>query len=222
MKRLIIIGEGQTEQEFCKDVLYPHFFEKGILVENPTIKHSNGGMVSWSILKSEIEMHLINNDVRVTLLIDLYGIKDSHNFPSWLDSKKIVGKNERMLFLENAMVKDISEDKRYRFIPYIQLHEFEALLFSDKDVFDANFEKSEFLDYEYLQDTLKIVNPEEINDSPHTSPSKRLEKIIKGYKSETDSLKVFYGSLLAQEIGLQKIREKCNRFDRWISILEKI
>lgn len=222
MKRLIIIGEGQTEQEFCKDVLYSHFFEKGIIVENPTIKHSNGGIVSWNIIKSEIEMHLVNNDVRVTLLIDLYGIKDSHCFPKWEESKVIVNKADRMSFIEKAMFEDIPDNIRYRFIPYIQLHEFEALLFSEKRVFDDNFEKVEFLDYNYLQETLRIADPEEINDSPHTAPSKRLERIIKGYKSDTDSLKVFYGSLIAQEIGLSQIRAKCTRFNKWIGILENI
>ena len=222
MKRLIIIGEGQTEQEFCKDVLYSHFFEKGIIIENPTIKHSNGGIVSWKILKSEIEMHLANNDAKVTLLIDLYGIKDKHHFPKWKESKDIANKADRMSFIEKAMLEDIPDDIRFRFIPYIQLHEFEALLFSDKQVFDDNFEESEFLDYKYLQKTLKIKNPEDINDSPDTAPSKRLERIIKDYKSDTDSLKVLYGSLIAQEIGLSQIRAKCTRFDEWINILEKI
>lgn len=43
MSRLIIVCEGETEQEFCKDVLAPHFLSKGIYMEYPTIKHSNGG-----------------------------------------------------------------------------------------------------------------------------------------------------------------------------------
>lgn len=51
MKQLIIIGEGQTEQAFCKDVLYNYFLRKDIIVHNPTIKKSRGGIVSWKVLK---------------------------------------------------------------------------------------------------------------------------------------------------------------------------
>ena len=52
--------------------------------------------------------------------------------------------------------------------------------------------------------------------------SKRLERIIKGYKSEKENLKVFYGTLLAQAIGLNTIMKKCPRFHHWISTLELI
>lgn len=44
MNRLIIVCEGETEQEFCKDVLASYFREKNIYIEYPTIKHSNGGI----------------------------------------------------------------------------------------------------------------------------------------------------------------------------------
>ena len=54
MKRLIIVCEGPTEQEFCKDVLCPYFQSKGIILEYPTIKHSNGGIVSWATLKKQL------------------------------------------------------------------------------------------------------------------------------------------------------------------------
>ncbi len=47
MKRIIIVCEGETEQEFCKDVLFPHFFRRDILIEHPTIKKSGGGIVAW-------------------------------------------------------------------------------------------------------------------------------------------------------------------------------
>ncbi len=46
MKRIIIIGEGPTEQEFCKDVLQPFFFKYDISIANPIIKKSRGGIVS--------------------------------------------------------------------------------------------------------------------------------------------------------------------------------
>lgn len=216
MKQLIIIGEGQTEQTFCKDVLFNHFFEHKILVQNPTIKKTMGGIVSWHILKREIEIHLKSSPkATVTTLIDFYGLKEDHNFPLWNESKRETKVNDRVSLLENAMQNEIDDSIRHRFIPYIQVYEFEALLFSNATIFETEFERSEILDYEFLQQTL-LIAPEEINDGLETAPSKRLEKIIKGYN------KVLYGSLLSSEIGLDTIREKCPRFNQWIGSLEKI
>ena len=122
-----------------------------------------------------------------------------------------------MEMLESAMLNNIQSELQSRFIPYIQLHEFEGLLFSDIDVFRNNFEEEEFINYNYLAQTVqRNPNPEMINDSSETAPSKRLSKSIRGY------YKIIYGSLLAQEIGLSKIRSKCPRFNDWITKLEQI
>lgn len=157
----------------------------------------------------------------MTTLIDFYGLKEEHQFPSWNESQSKVRVCERLEVLENTMYDDICESVRYRFIPYIQIYEFEALLFSDATIFDNLFETTEILDSQYLQLTLQTP-PEEINDGLTTAPSKRLERIIKGYKSEVENNKVFYGALITQEIGIEKIREKCPRFNSWIEKLECI
>ena len=119
-----------------------------------------------------------------------------------------------MNLLEEAMKKDIPDKVRYRFIPYIQLHEFECLLFSDISVIKDHFDDSEFKNYNYLLETSKqYPNPEDINNGSDTAPSKRLGNILENYD------KVVYGSLLAQEIGLDTIRKKCPRFNVWIENL---
>lgn len=218
MKRLIIIGEGQTEQAFCHDILRPYFSSKGIYIQTPTIKKSKGGIVGWKELKKEICIYLQNDtSANVTLLIDYYGIHPKHGFPGWDESLTIVDKNDRMDFLEQAMLHDVNDRYRNRFIPYIQLHEFEGLLFSDRRVFDDNFEEHEFADYKYLEETFtQFDNPEMVNDGKTTAPSKRLDRIIIGYQ------KPVHGSLLANEIGLTRIREKCPRFNGWIEKLQAI
>jgi hypothetical protein len=218
LKRLIIICEGQTEKEFCKDLLQPFFFAKGISIETPLIKKSSGGIVHWKYLKSQIENHL-KQDTKalVSTLIDFYGIYETHGFPNWKNATNIVDIEKRLEYIEAEMKKDLGDTFQYRFIPYIQLHEFEGLLFSDISVFDNNFEKNEFQDYAYMLKTIESFdNPEMINNSKVTAPSKRLERILKGYS------KVVHGSLLAVEIGLEKIRSKCLRFNDWISRLENI
>lgn len=218
MKRIIIIGEGQTEQSFCNDVLQSHFNKKSIFLQNPAIKKNNGGIVNWEALKHQVELHLLQDPTAyVTTLIDYYGIHEHHNYPEWIEAQKLPDKNKRMERLEYAMLNDIQPDLQRRFIPYIQLHEFEGLLFSDIEVFANNFEESEFINYEYLIETVQNnPNPEMINDNNETAPSKRLSKIIRGY------LKVIYGSSLAYEIGISKIRSKCPRFNVWITKLENI
>ena len=216
MKRLIIVCEGPTEKEFCMDVLAPHFLQKGISVNSPLIKHSGGGIVSWRILKSQIERHLNEADVVVTTLIDYYGIKDAHLFPCWKESKAVTGNRKKVLFLEEAMRKELADSVRYRFFPYLQLHEFESLLFSNIRVFKQNFAESE-LNYSMLEAAIReFPNPEDINNNPLTAPSKRIEAAIAGYN------KVLYGNSLAMDIGLEQLRTSCPHFNDWISSLENI
>lgn len=214
MKRLIIICEGPTEQAFCNDILREHFLPKGILLDAPTIKHSNGGIVAWETLKKQIITHLNEGNCIVSLFVDYYRIRDSYNFPGWMNSKSITDIYDRMRYLFEQMSLDIDINLRSRFIPYIQLHEFEGLLFSDISVFPNNFTKDE-LDFSLLETAVKSAHtPEEINNGPNTAPSERLKRAIKGYD------KIVYGSCLASDIGLKTIREKCILFNEWIEKLE--
>ncbi len=210
--------KDKTEQEFCNDILQPHFNQFGIIIQNPTIKKTAGGIVNWSALKHQIETHLKQDQTAyITTLIDFYGIHANHNYPNWTQANKRTDKNIGMDLMEEAMLADIQVQLQSRFIPYIQLHEFEGLLFCNIDVFNNGFEQNEFLDYNYLVETIdNYQNPELINDSSITAPSKRLTRIIKDYS------KITHGCLIAQEIGINKIRSKCPRFSQWISILEKI
>lgn len=214
MKRLIIICEGPTEQAFCNDVLHGHLLTKDIVLEAPTIKQSNGGIVAWDTLKKQIVRHLNEGNSIVSLFVDYYRIRDSYHFPGWMESKSINNIYDRMHFLFEQMSLDIDENLRSRFIPYIQLHEFEGLLFSNIAVFQNNFTKQE-LDFQQLEDAINSVKtPEEINNGPATAPSERLKKAIKGYD------KVVYGACLASDIGLNTMRGKCILFNEWVMKLE--
>ena len=214
MKRVIIICEGKTEESFCNDVLVPYFSELNIFIHPPIL----GGIGNWEALKYQIERYLLEDQTAyVTTLIDYYGLYANLEYPSWGEAEQKADKNERMDILERGMENDIRKDLRDRFKAYVQLHEFEGLLFSDISVFDRSFEKSEFADYAYLESTIEeFPNPEMINKQRETAPSKRLVKIVKGYD------KVIHGSLIAHDIGLIKIREKCPRFNNWISQIEKM
>lgn len=216
MKRVIIICEGETEREFCKKVLAPHLIHLNIFIQAPLIKRSMGGIVKWSILKKEIETHLKEPNIIVSTLIDYYGLYKKYNFPSWSDAEKILNKNNRLDFIENAMKEDIAEAINHRFIPYMQLHEFEGLLFNDVEVFYNQVPKEELIGIDELKKTFADYdNPEMINNSKHTSPSNRLQRIIKGYN------KPLYGHYFAEAIGIENIRKISPRFNNWINKIIK-
>jgi hypothetical protein len=216
MIRIIIICEGETEKEFCTTILAPYFSKQEIYLQSPLIKKSMGGIVKWKDLKRQIENHLKNDtDAFVTTLIDYYGLYSKYEFPKWNLAESESDRNNRMEILENGMSQCISEDIRYRFIPYIQLHEFEGLLFNDEKHFHEQIPKNELVGTAELSKVFENYdNPEMINNTKETSPSHRLDRIILGYN------KIVYGNILAEAIGLENIKNKSPRFNRWINNLE--
>ncbi len=217
MRRVIIICEGETEKEFCNTILNPYFSKKDIFIQSPLIKKSMGGIVKWTELKKQITLHLAQDpDAYITTLIDYYGVYSKFNFPNWDKAEKQPDKCIRMEILEHGTSESIDDSIRYRFIPYIQLHEFEGLLFNNIDVFYEQIPLNELIGIDELQETFnKYNNPEMINNSRETSPSHRLERIILGYN------KIVYGNILAEAIGLDRIRAKSPRFNTWLENIEK-
>lgn len=218
MQRVIIICEGQTEREFCTKILAPYFATRGIHIQSPLIKRSMGGIVKWIDLKKDITNHLKNNStVYVTTLIDYYGLYSKFEFPSWAEGEREQDKNRRMDIFEQAMKADITDAFQYRFIPYIQLHEFEGLLFNDINIFHQQIPSNELVGLAELEEIFHTYdNPEMINNTKATSPSHRLERIIFGYN------KVLYGSILAEAIGLAKMKSKSPRFNAWLGAIEAL
>ncbi|WP_278622347.1 DUF4276 family protein, partial [Prevotella denticola] len=99
-------------------------------------------------------------------------------------------------------------------IPYIQLHEFEALVFASINGIDSLFERNE-MDYKGLIDVIQQhPNPEDINNHPDTAPSVRLKKLIPGYN------KVLHGIDIINTVGISELLEKCPRFKTWVESME--
>ncbi|MEK6512413.1 DUF4276 family protein [Myroides odoratimimus] len=214
MKRLIVICEGQTEQEFCDKILAPYLAGRGIYIQSPLIKRSGGGIVGWEVLKKEINNYLrADTNVYVTTFIDLYGIKSTHQFPQWEESTRVLQVKDRVATIEEAMYADVNS---HRFISNIVVHEFETILFSDVSSIIDQIDNRDLniVELERVVNTFDDV--ELINDSPLTAPSKRLEICVSGYD------KIVYGTIIAEAIGLHKIREKCVKFNEWITKLENI
>jgi hypothetical protein len=215
MRAIYIICEGQTEEEFVNGILRPYFNSHQIYDVRPilmtTSKGQKGGDVKYDRLKFNIDKLLIREtDILVTTFIDFFRLKN--DFPKFEDAQAIQNKIQRVQFLEQALAEAVNNN---RFIPYIQLHEFEGLLFASKD----GFEFLPDLKPANLRGLLSVVdekeNPEELNDGELTAPSKRLEQLIPGF----DKNKPFYGGLIAEVNTIGAILDRCLRFKTWVETL---
>jgi hypothetical protein len=144
-------------------------------------------------------------------MVDLYGLPG--NFRGMKECRKIADLFSRIEFLEARLREDVSND---RFVPYIQIHEFEALLFSSTDDFSAVFPDSVAELKRLGQVRAEFQSPEHINDGAKTAPSKRICKIFPAYA------KTSYGLTIAKAIGLARMRDECKHFNDWIEALFKL
>ena len=213
MKRLVIIAEGETEESFVNNILCPFFCSKGIYnsIQCFKTKHSHGGVSKFSYIKKDILNIIYEKDVVVSMMIDFYRLPS--DFPGFNDLKVTQTHQEQANLLEAKIKEDLEDTQNHKFdnfIPYIQLHEFEALVFASISGIDSLFERSE-MDYNGLMNVIQqYPNPENINNHPDTAPSVRLKKLISGYN------KVLHGIDIINTVGMAELLEKCPRFKTWI------
>lgn len=211
MKRLVFIVEGDTEVIFVEKIIVPYLYSLGI--RNPinaqTIitnrrQHKKGGVGSYGKFKNEITRTLAQKNVLVTTLIDFYKLPT--DFPAFTkDANKIDA-------VEAAIKADFDDNPD--FIPYLQQHELEALMFAARDGFELVID-----DVSQLAEIDTILkeypNPEDINHGEETAPSKRMQRIF-NYDKTGDS------ELIFEMLGIEIILEKCPRFRHWITTLIKV
>lgn len=204
MKRVAIVVEGDTEEEFVKQVLQPHLGAHGV-VAVAMKPNSRGGNISVERLAPAMAKLSWNFDA-VTSLVDFYEFKRKQP-------------NETVEDLEARIDAAIPQHRPQQSHPmiqfaYVQRHEFEALLFADP----AGFGVVPDLPHEAAQGLVQVgqqfATPEDINDHRDTAPSKRIQSFIPGYH------KRLHGPLVASTIGLEVIRARCPRFHAWVTRLE--
>ena len=204
MTRLAISVEGQTEEDFVKDLLAAHLQGRGVYVTPILIGRARGtgqggGNVSIGLLAKEMRALRAGFDA-VTSLVDFYGFRGKGTMSP-----------DHLL---RAIRESIGQfDERFVF-PYVQMHEFEGLLFSDVDAFESVFPDPPVADLRSIRS--EFDTPEDINDSSTTAPSRRIKGLIPSYRKRLD------GPLLAFEVGLDGIRSECPRFDAWMRHLESL
>ncbi|WP_321294876.1 DUF4276 family protein [Marinifilum fragile] len=209
MNRIVFIVEGDTEILLVDKVIMPHIYDLGyqIAYNCQTIttnrkQHKKGGVGSYGKFKNEIQNTLSQGDVLVTTLIDFFKLPT--DFPQFTDD------SSRIQQIETAIHQDF--DSNPNLLPYIQRHEVEALMYSSMEGFELVMDEDEQL--KKVQQIIdQYPNPEDINNSPATAPSKRLQKIY-------DYDKTGDGEMIFEMVGIEAMLEKCPRFANWINSIK--
>ncbi|MDD6435828.1 MAG: DUF4276 family protein [Clostridiales bacterium] len=209
MKRVYILCEGQTEETFVNAVLSPYFTPQGIYVTPVVLatkriasggKHK-GGVSSYEKISKDLRLLCRDGGAYVTSLLDYFALpEDTPGF-----SVEAPSLYEHIEMIEQAINQDIGKANCHA---NLLVHEFEGLLFSAPEEFALIAEQD-------AVDALCAVreeypNPEEINSSFDTAPSKRILAVIPDYKKVAD------GSDLSQVIGIDRMIASCPHFASWI------
>ena len=220
MTRLLVLVEGETEENFVNEVLAPHLRNFGYvqtgarLLGNARQRSRRGGIRAWSSTRKDLELHLRQDrEATVALMVDYYGLPQ--NGPrAWPGRAASAGADAVEAALRECIASRMGGSfDRGRFLPLVMMHEFEAMLFSDCEALAKAIGRRDIIT-ELQQIRNSFANPEEIDDSPETAPSKRIEALYPGYQ------KVLMGNLAALEIGLDRIRAECPHFRNWLERLE--
>jgi hypothetical protein len=154
-----------------------------------------------------------NPDSYFTTMFDLYRLPT--DFPDHQQARAFPDPYERVRTLQEAFARNID---RPRFVPYIQLHEFETLLLADPRELLVQFPASPKEVRQLTNEISDFASPELVDDGENTAPSKRIIRLIPEYKGRKSSA----GPVVAASIGLTRLRARCPHFAAWLSKLESL
>jgi len=213
MIRVRVVVEGQTEESFVQTVLAPtlcpqQIYLTPILLGVPGHK---GGRTNYARVRKDVILHLKQDaHAYCTTLLDYYGL--GPGFPGTPVPGDLPS-TAKAVQIERGMEADIrgcipEVRPELRFLPYIQMHEFEGLLFSRPPEFAAAINR-EGLAGHFQQVRDGFATPEDIDDGPVTAPSKRIIEAFPQYR------KVLHGTTAAQSVGILAMRRECPHFREW-------
>lgn len=220
MIRIHVICEGQTEEMFVNEVMSDLFAHQDIylypsLLGKPGKK---GGDFRFHRLLGDLKSRLLDDsDAYCTTFFDFYGLPG--DFPGKQEALLISNIKDKRIKIEKALIEEltphIGEEAMRRFIPYVQMYEFEGLLFSQPESLANEIGQADLVE-DFSNIRGQFDSPEHINNHKRTAPSKRIEERFDQYD------KVIHGSLVALDIGLETIREECELFSDWVTKLLKL
>lgn len=226
MTRINVVVEGQTEEAFAKQVLAPHLSGHEVYLHPIVVSaartrqsqgHRGGGGSFGKALRTIRDALKKDRSAYCTTMFDYYGLPADYPGLDSEDCPPSTRLYDRIEFLEKRLVQEIGDT--HRFLPYLQDHEFEALLFADVNVIDRapglqSAAESRLDDLQSIIDHFET--PEWIDDGEETAPSKRLQDLFPRYD------KVVHGEMIPHDIGLNRIRAECPHFNSWINQLESL
>lgn len=215
MKNVYIYCEGQSEESFIREIIAPYFVNQNIYIrpiicetKRTNVQKYRGGVSDYNKIKKElVRLCKGHRNEFLTTMFDYYGLPE--NTPG----SDLIGANiyEKVKRMEAAITEDLGQNNcRFNIV----VHEFEGLLFSKPEAFSVITDESTVKEISRIKE--RYANPELINNSPESAPSKRLLQLIRRYSKVKD------GTIVAKEIGIDTILENCPHFSEWIrSIKEK-
>jgi len=222
MVAVFVIAEGATEEKFIKQVVAPALRHLRVYVKPQmlnTSQNAKGGAVTFDRLKfyarNTLKQH---GDAVLSTFLDLYAL--DKNFPAFDEAKRKSDVYARVNCLEKALqdaMVTYVDCRPERFLPHIQPHEYEGLLFSDVKALSA-IEPNWAISLDRLSDVrASVETPEHINDGYETKPSKRLENLLHPKYQKT-----LHGPRAAERITLEVIERECRHFKAWMDSLRKL
>ncbi len=213
-----LVVEGATEQLFVERILAPYCAMYGVYLHPTQVpkKGEKGGDVRFARVKTCVGNFLKQrSDTRVGTFFDYYGLKD---WPSLDDVRAVQGLStaEVAKRLNDSAAAELSREfpelnVADRFVPFMAVHEFEALLFSDASILASSLS----IDVAPIDETLRVYgSPEAINTRPDKIPSRQIANWLDGRY-----IKTVQGIAVADKIGIDKMRSACPNFDDWLNRL---
>ncbi len=222
MIEVIVVGEGQTEETFVRDILATPLVADGLLLQARLIPLPGGGR-GGALSYPRVELFLRNtlrqrSDTYVTTFFDLYGL--NHNFPGFDEAAGWRDPIRRVTLLETRLQEAIVQAagcRPDRFVAYVQPYEFEALLFTDVEQLTGIEPNWNSFTAQLRDVRAANVSPEHINDGPDTHPSARLARILRpGYDKKR------HGPIALQRIGLARLSAECQHFAAWLERIRSL
>ena len=224
VNELVVIVEGETELTFVHNLLLEHLAAQNMSIWAvlPGRHRKQGGVKRWEVARQDI-IRTLKERRYCSTMFDYYAMP--LDWPG-REAAAATRLTERANVVEAMIHSDIvaamgdNFDPKY-FVPYVQLHEFEALAFADVEVLATTLAPIANQPREKLLETFqgilaKAGHPEAINDGYATCPSRRITSVVPAYKKRV------VGPIVTGRIGIDVLRARCTHFGEWLARLEQL
>lgn len=224
MSEIVVLVEGETEQDFVASTLAAHFGARGTSIWPilPGRHGSAGGVKRWAVAEQDI-VRLLKSGRTCTTMFDYYRLPANWPGRTAASQGPVAARATTVEAALHAQICAVmgSRFNPRLFIPYVQLHEFEALLFAEPKELAYSLQSIAWRREEELAMAFQTIrdevgDPEAIDDGFDTCPSRRIQRVVAGYRKRA------FGPLIAERIGIERLRAACAHFSDWIRRLEEV